>query len=156
MKTVHTLASPIGTLWLAEAHGALTDVSFRAVDGRDGTSPVLEQAAAQLREYFAGTRQVFDLPLTPSGTPFRLAVWQALSDIPYGQTRSYKDIAISVDCPKGFRAVGQANHHNPIAIIVPCHRVISADGTLGGYGGGLDIKSALLALEQDNLEKAQP
>ena len=101
-------------------------------------------------EYFAGKRQQFDLPLRPEGTPFRQQVWQALLSIPYGQTRSYRDIAASVGAPRAVRAVGGANHHNPISIIIPCHRVIGADGSLRGYGGGTAIKTALLALEREH------
>lgn len=110
-------------------------------------TPVLEEGAAQLLAYLAGERKAFDLPLAPQGTPFQLRVWRALEDIPYGQTRSYRDIALAVDCPKGFRAVGMANNRNPIPIFIPCHRVVGADGSLVGYGGGLELKRALLTIE---------
>jgi len=101
----------------------------------------------QLEEYFAGTRRNFDFPLDLRGTDFQLACWNALLAIPYGATRTYADIARAVGRPAGFRAVGMANNRNPIAIVVPCHRVIASDGTLCGYGGGLDIKRKLLELE---------
>lgn len=101
----------------------------------------------QLDDYLAGRRQDFDLPLAARGTDFQHRVWQALEAIPFGETRSYADIARTVDRPRGFQAVGQANHRNPLGIVVPCHRVIAADGTLGGYAGGLNRKRTLLKLE---------
>jgi len=113
----------------------------------------LEEGARQILEYCAGERKSFDLPLNPEGTPFRNRVWAALRDIPYGQTRSYKDIAAAVNCPRGFQAIGQANHHNPIPILIPCHRVIAADGSIGGYGGGETLKRALLAIEGISLPR---
>lgn len=110
-------------------------------------TPVLERGRRQLLEYLAGERRTFDLPLSPQGTPFQQKVWAALRAIPWGQVRSYRDVAGAVDCPRGFRAVGMANHRNPIPILIPCHRVVGADGTLTGYAGGLDVKAALLRLE---------
>jgi methylated-DNA-[protein]-cysteine S-methyltransferase len=104
-------------------------------------------ALSQLTEYFAGEREEFDLPLDPQGTEFQLAVWRALTEIPYGETRSYGQIAESVGRPKAARAVGMANNKNPIAVIVPCHRVIGAGGALVGYAGGLERKTLLLELE---------
>lgn len=101
----------------------------------------------ELEEYFSGKRREFSFPLDLRGTPFQIKCWRALLDIPYGETRTYADIARAVGQPKGFRAVGLANNRNPIAIVVPCHRVIASDGTLCGYGGGLDIKRKLLELE---------
>jgi O-6-methylguanine DNA methyltransferase len=101
----------------------------------------------QLEEYFAGKRREFTFALDPRGTDFQLSCWRALLAIPYGETRSYADIARAVGRPKGFRAVGMANNRNPLAIVVPCHRVIASDGTLCGYGGGLDVKRKLLELE---------
>lgn len=105
------------------------------------------EALGQLREYLAGQRRHFSLSLSPRGTPFQQQVWAALRDIPYGETRSYRQIAETVGRQKAFRAVGMANNRNPIAILIPCHRVIGADGSLVGYGGGLTLKSRLLALE---------
>ena len=107
----------------------------------------LDEAERQLREYFDGARKSFDLPLSQHGTPFQLAVWDALRQIPYGKTRSYGDIARQIGKPGAARAVGMANNRNPICIVVPCHRVIGANGSLTGYGGGLDKKEALLKLE---------
>jgi len=113
-----------------------------------GASALIDKAAAQLEEYFDGERREFDLPLNPSGTPFQMAVWKELLAIPYGETRSYKQIAQNIGNPKALRAVGMANNRNPISIIIPCHRVIGSDGSLVGYGGGLDMKQKLLDLER--------
>ena len=110
-------------------------------------TPLLERAEGQIMEYLNHQRQVFDLSLSPAGTDFQKKVWAALSDIPYGQTRSYGDIARRIGCPGGARAVGMANHANPIPILIPCHRVVGAKGQLTGYAGGLELKRALLALE---------
>lgn len=107
------------------------------------TSAVVEE----LDEYFEGKRREFTVPLDLHGTEFQKKCWQALLRIPYGKTRTYAQIAKTVGCPRGFRAVGMANHDNPVPIIVPCHRVLASDGTLGGYGGGLDVKRKLLELE---------
>ena len=106
----------------------------------------------QLKEYFGGKRKIFDLPLKPEGTEFQLRDWDALRRIPYGETRSYKDIAEEIDCPKGFRAVGMANNKNPIGIIIPCHRVVGANGKLVGYAGGMEKKEFLLELEKQKAE----
>lgn len=116
-------------------------------DTAEQETPLLLRAFAQLEEYLAGTRREFDLPLAPAGTPFQRKVWDALLQIPYGQTRSYRQIAEAAESPKGFRAVGMANNRNPIAVFIPCHRVIGADGSMVGYGGGLEIKEHLLRLE---------
>lgn len=115
--------------------------------GTDATHLLL-QAAQQLREYFAGTRRTFSLPLDPAGTEFQKTVWEALRTIPYGQTRTYKQIAQQIGHNQSFRAVGMANNRNPIVVVVPCHRVIGYDGKLTGYAGGLDVKERLLALER--------
>ena len=111
-------------------------------------TPLLAEGERQLAEYFAGERGRFDLPLNLKGTPFQQKVWRALLGIPYGQTRTYGDIARAVDSPRGFRAVGMASNRNPIPILVPCHRVVGAGGALVGYAGGLELKAALLALER--------
>lgn len=110
------------------------------------TSLLLE-AKRQLEEYFAGLRAAFSLPLAPEGTEFQKLVWRELENIPYGETRTYGQIAEKIGNPKACRAVGGANHNNPIAIMIPCHRVIGADGSLAGYAGGVDIKETLLRLE---------
>ncbi|MEG0565100.1 MAG: methylated-DNA--[protein]-cysteine S-methyltransferase [Hungatella sp.] len=113
-------------------------------------TPLLLEARKQLQEYDIGERRHFDLPLLPAGTEFQKQVWDALCSIPYGETRSYKEIAEQVGNPHGCRAVGMANHHNPIAIVIPCHRVMGADGSLTGYAGGLDRKRQLLELERSH------
>lgn len=114
------------------------------------STQLLDTAAQQLEEYFQGKRQVFDVPLSPIGTSFQQKVWEALCAIPYGETRSYKQIAEMVGNPKACRAVGMANNRNHILIIIPCHRVIGANGSLVGYGGGLELKEKLLELEKKN------
>ncbi|MCO7176886.1 methylated-DNA--[protein]-cysteine S-methyltransferase [Sporolactobacillus kofuensis] len=110
------------------------------------------ETAKQLREYFSGSRTSFSLKLLMKGTDFQQKVWTALADIPYGETRSYKDIAKAVQNPKGVRAIGMANNRNPIPIVVPCHRVIGSNGALIGYGGGISVKKALLELETNGQE----
>jgi len=144
------IESPIGRLELAADDSALTHILFKAQgDPTPGAFPdVLERARQQLALYFAGKLTVFDLPLAPKGTPFQRAVWQALICIPYGQTTSYADLAARIDRPRAVRAVGAANGQNPIPIVIPCHRVIGRDGSLVGFGGGLDTKRRLLDLEQ--------
>lgn len=137
-----TLVEDDGHLVMAQ-FGARRDPAWRMEPG-----PLLRLARDQLREYFAGRRRDFDLPLAPRGTQFQLLVWRALRAIPYGETRSYGQIAAAAGNPRACRAVGLANNRNPIAIIVPCHRVIGADGSLTGYAAGLDIKARLLALEK--------
>jgi O-6-methylguanine DNA methyltransferase len=107
----------------------------------------MRRYVSQLEQYFAGKRRGFDFPLDLRGTDFQLACWHALLAIPFGETRTYADIARAIGKPNAFRAVGMANHNNPVAIVVPCHRVIASDGTLCGYGGGLDLKRKLLELE---------
>ena len=126
-------------------------VSLRRVASREHShtpTPLSEAAAEQLAEYFSGKRQVFDLPLSPKGTPFQLAVWQALREIPYGETRSYGQIAAAIENPGASRAVGMACHRNPIWIMIPCHRVVGSNGSLTGYAGGLEMKGLLLDLEK--------
>lgn len=142
-----TIPSPIGSLTLTEENGKITGLRFGGSDAVNDASPILDAVEQQLREYFAGTRRRFDLPLAPKGTPFQRAVWDALCAIPYGETRTYAQIAEAVGNPKACRAVGMANNRNPIAILIPCHRVIGANGSLTGYAGGLDAKKTLLALE---------
>lgn len=144
--STRTIETPIGPLTLQADEAAVTAIRFGA-DGAQDASPLLDAAEAQLREYFAGTRRTFDLPLAPRGTAFQQRVWAALRTIPYGETRTYGELAAAIGSPSASRAVGMANHHNPIPIIIPCHRVIGANGTLTGYTGGLEIKRKLLALE---------
>ncbi|WP_414732682.1 methylated-DNA--[protein]-cysteine S-methyltransferase [Acetobacterium carbinolicum] len=143
--------TPLGKIVLIENGSAVTRLIFSEVlpEGVNCTeTPLLKKAVLELQEYFAGTRKRFDLPLSPQGTDFQQKVWKALQDIPYGAVVSYKDIALAIGNEKACRAVGGANNKNPIAIIIPCHRVIGADGSLVGYGGGLEIKRRLLALEK--------
>ena len=116
-------------------------------DGAVRDAEPLRSARRELEEYFAGDRREFSVALAPAGTAFQQRVWQVLREIPYGGTISYRELARRVENPRAIRAVGQANGRNPLSIIVPCHRVIAADGSLGGYGGGLDRKRVLLALE---------
>lgn len=148
------LDSPIGILTLAADDDGLRRIDFppprppaAGADWQEGSNAVLEQACAQLREYFAGARRAFDLPLSPHGTPFQREVWTALAVIPYGDTWSYRDLAERVGRPAAVRAVGAANGRNPLPIVLPCHRVIGADGSLTGFGGGLPTKAFLLRLE---------
>ncbi|WP_085809024.1 methylated-DNA--[protein]-cysteine S-methyltransferase [Sphingomonas sp. TZW2008] len=151
------IASPTGDLTLLASDRGLAAVLWNddasmqrryapRTDGRD--HPVLAAATRQLAEYFAGTRTAFDLPLDPIGTDFQRAVWAALLAIPYGETRSYRDIAAAIGRPTATRAVGAANGRNPLSIVTPCHRVIGAGGALTGFGGGLPNKQLLLALER--------
>lgn len=145
--------SPLGEIWLAAENGCLTELSFCEMNSSDATEndadgAVLNRAVCQLGEYFRGQRKNFDLPIALNGTQFQNAVWSELRKIPYGATATYAEIARRIGKPKACRAVGRANHVNPIAIIVPCHRVIGADGSLTGYGGGLEKKQYLLSLEK--------
>ena len=147
--------SPIGRLLLAAGDAGLRALEFpenrhpvkRDAGWREGTHPLLSEARRQLDDYFAGRRPAFDLPLAPRGTDFQLRVWQALRAIPFGETRSYAQLAQAIDRPTALRAVGAANGRNPIPVIVPCHRVIGAGGALTGFGGGLPTKEFLLRLE---------
>ena len=138
-----TLQSPVGELYIAEESGKIVFISFEKANvenGREKQTPLLSLAERQLTEYFDGARKTFDLPLNPSGTEFYQRVWKALEEIPYGETRSYKQIAEAVGAPKACRAVGGANHNNPIVIVLPCHRVIGAEGKLTGYGGAMPVR----------------
>ena len=150
------MPSPVGRLTLVATHAGLSGVlwpsdnPFRVRLGPMDAAPdhpVLREARDQLDAYFAGSRTAFDLPLDATGTDFQKKVWAALLRIPYGQTRSYRDIAREIGQPTATRAVGAANGRNPISIVVPCHRVIGATGALTGFGGGLDAKEKLLAIE---------
>ncbi len=154
MISMLVVDSPVGAVRLYGSDTALVGAYLPAQDGppalasfeRRETS-VLALAARQLTEYFAGARQIFDLPLAPAGTPFQRTVWHALSTIPFAATWSYRDVAHAIGSPRAVRAVGAANGRNPLAIIVPCHRVIGARGALTGYAGGLAAKEWLLAHE---------
>ena len=149
--------TPIGKIGIAttENDSHITDLTWESDfenlkkenDFQICETELIKRAKKQLFEYFEGKRKNFDLPLLKEGTPFQISVWSALEKIPYGKTRSYKDIAIAINNPKAVRAVGMANNRNKIAIFIPCHRVIGMDGKLVGYGGGLHIKQFLLELE---------
>jgi methylated-DNA-[protein]-cysteine S-methyltransferase len=149
-----TMPSPVGLLTLVASDIGLAAILWENdPPGRvrlhyaPGDSDVLRETERQLSEYFAGTRAAFDLPLDFTGTDFQKSVWQALLTIPFGETRSYAQIARQIGKPKAMRAVGAANGRNPISIVAPCHRVIGANGTLTGFAGGLEAKARLLALE---------
>jgi methylated-DNA-[protein]-cysteine S-methyltransferase len=152
-----TIDSPVGRLTLVGGPSGLLAVLWENDDPRrvrlptllaDPQNPLLRQAAEQLAEYFAGHRKTFALPLDFQGTEFQRSVWQALLTIPYGETRTYREIAAQIGHPYAVRAVGSANRRNPLSIIAPCHRVIGANGQLTGFAGGLTAKSTLLQLEQ--------
>lgn len=150
------ISSPVGPLLLGMSDGKLAVLAFghelpeklhgARVDWRE-SSEATASVRQQLEEYFAGQRREFNLPLDLRGTEFQRRCWDQLLRIPYGETRSYAEIARAVGSPNGFRAVGQANHHNPVAVVVPCHRVLAGGKELGGYGGGLSTKAFLLRLE---------
>lgn len=149
------LETPVGPLTVTATEKAVTAIRFGTQVPEGSTrctgaeaTPLLRRAAEEIGAYFAGSRRKFTLPLAPEGTPFQQKVWEALRSIPYGETRTYKQIAIQIGHNQSFRAVGMANNRNPIVIMVPCHRVIGYDGTLTGYAGGLDIKEQLLDLEK--------
>ncbi|MCH2353985.1 MAG: methylated-DNA--[protein]-cysteine S-methyltransferase [Pseudomonadales bacterium] len=149
--------SPIGQLLLAGSADALQVIGFphgdkarRADIGWERYDEPFKKTARQLNEYFAGERREFELELAPEGTKFQVEVLEALRGIPYGETRTYRDIAVAVGRPKAVRAVGNANGRNPLPIVIPCHRVIGSDGSLTGFGGGIEVKRYLLDLEQQH------
>ena len=150
MDTQH-YKSPVGILEITVENRAVTEVYILKeypVEMQTSTNPIIVETCKQFDEYFAGKRKKFDLPLSPKGgTPFQQTVWKQLQEIPHGRTISYAQLAQAVGNPKACRAVGSANGKNPISIIIPCHRVIAADGSLGGYASGLVIKKQLLDLE---------
>jgi len=154
MPYIYYYRSPIGLLKISAEEECITGLSLEAQEGLQEivseTPPtaLLQEACTQLTEYFAGERTSFSLPIAyPHGTPFQHSVWNALRDIPYGETRSYEDIAVAIGNPKAVRAIGQANTRNPILLLVPCHRVINKNGTIGGFGCGVEVKKKLLQLE---------
>jgi len=155
-NTFFVYDSPFGALVIESDGKAITGLKTESTIKKEGTEPFgVKQAstltditAMQLKEYFTGKRKKFDIPLNPHGTDFQLSVWKELEKIPYGKTRSYKQIAQAIGNPKASRAVGMANNKNPIWILIPCHRVIGADGDLTGYGGGIEMKKRLLNIEK--------
>lgn len=142
----------IGTIGIAADDDSITNLYFgkHQFDETLRQTPLIRRAFLQLEEYWRGERKYFDLPISPSGTAFQQMVWKALMEIPYGGTRSYKQLAAEINKEKAYRAVGMANYKNPIPIIIPCHRVIGSDGSLTGYLGGLEVKKMLLTLEKQN------
>ncbi len=153
MKNIFFYSTSIGKIGIADNGEAITNLYFEGEkspqDVKVKETELIMEAAAQLNEYLAGRRKVFGIPLAPEGTPFQQSVWEALKAIPYGETRSYKEIAEAIGQPNSCRAVGMANNKNPIAIFVPCHRVIGTNGKLVGYAGGLGIKERLLSMEKE-------
>lgn len=145
--------SAIGSLTFCEEEGKIIAISthYTPERGNEEETEIIRKAYTQLTEYLDGKRKVFDLPLAPKGTDFQKQVWQALCKIPYGQTRTYKQIAEAIGNPKGVRAVGMANNRNPLIIVVPCHRVIGSNGKMIGYAAGVDKKEFLLRLEGNML-----
>ena len=154
MKKLFYYETKIGKLGIAEEHGFVTNIYFmnqkQPLDSKLYETEVLQETHKQLVEYFDGKRQDFDIPINPRGTDFQQQVWCELLKIPYGETRSYKDIALALGNDRASRSVGNANNKNPIPIIIPCHRVIGADNKLVGYAGGVEIKNFLLQLESRN------
>lgn len=142
----------IGILEIIEEDNAITGISIVSEMKKGEESPLIKQAYYEICEYLEGKRKHFTFKINPQGTSFQKQVWNALLTIPYGTICSYKDIAIKVSNPKAYRAVGNANHENPIMIVIPCHRVIGSDGKLVGYGGGIKIKEKLLKLEREHYE----
>ena len=153
---VRSIPSPVGELRLVASDVGLRAVLWPDEDDRvhfddelvEADHPILEAAATQLAEYFAGERTEFELPLDPQGTEFQVAAWKALAEIPYGETATYGEQAERIGRPSAVRAVGAANGRNPLSIVLPCHRVVGADGSLTGFAGGLDAKRLLLDHEQ--------
>ncbi|MDT8719320.1 methylated-DNA--[protein]-cysteine S-methyltransferase [Clostridium sp. 19966] len=151
MENIYFYDTEIGRIAITDNGSEITNLYFIKETMPNGfeinETALIKEAHSQLEEYFSGKRKAFKLPLLPIGTDFQQSVWKALQDIPFGETRSYGEIAKAVGNPKASRAVGMANNRNPIPIFIPCHRVIGANGKLVGYGGGLDIKEHLLKLE---------
>ena len=152
----YKIASPVRSLYLVASPKGLKGIylrkqqvrSVKSIDRSRPEGKILENTRVQLTEYFGGRRKIFNIPFDLEGTPFQRKVWQELSRIPFGRTLSYRDVAEKIRNPKAVRAVGSANGKNPVCIIIPCHRVIAADGSIGGYAGGIAMKRQLLDLEQ--------
>lgn len=149
MKYTHTYKTIIGNIEIIEEDKYIIGVNFNTESSiEDKETELIKETYKQIKEYLEGKRKIFDIPIKMKGTKFQKKVWKELTKIPYGETRSYKQIAEGIGKPKASRAVGMANHNNPIAIIVPCHRVIGTNNKLVGYAGGLDIKEKLLKIEK--------
>lgn len=149
MKFFYSYQTNLCQIWICEEDRQITRLSFRKpeTDYEEKETKLIKEAIRQVDEYLEGNRTFFNLPLNPKGTVYQKTVWEALRKVHYGETRTYKQIAEAIGNPKSCRAVGLANNRNPIAIIIPCHRIIGSNGKLVGYAGGLDIKKKLLALE---------
>lgn len=151
MKSFYLYQASIGKIWIAADENVIYRIScFEISDVEEKETPVIRDAYKQICDYLHGKRKTFDLLLAPQGTPFQKTVWEELMKIPYGEIRSYKQVAEAIGNPKACRAVGMANNKNPLLIVIPCHRVIGTNGALVGYGGGLDKKSYLLKLEKEH------
>lgn len=149
MKYTHTYKTIIGNIEIIEEDKYIIGVNFNTESSiEDKETELIKETYKQIKEYLEGKRKIFDIPIKMKGTEFQKKVWKELTKIPYGETKSYKQIAEGIGKPKASRAVGMANHNNPIAIIVPCHRVIRTNNKLVGYAGGLDIKEKLLKIEK--------
>ena len=152
MTYKYSYETMLGSVTFVEEDGVLLAIStHRSFEGIEQETPLIQEAHRQLTEYLKGERKSFDLPILIKGTTFQQQVWKALLEIPYGETRSYKQIAEAIGNPKAVRAVGMANNRNPLLIVVPCHRVIGANGKLVGYGAGIEMKEFLLRLEKSLL-----
>ena len=152
MTYQYSYETTLGSVTIVEEDGALLAIStHRSWEGIVQETPLIKEAYRQLNEYLQGNRKTFHLPLRMKGTDFQVTVWKALFDIPYGETRSYKQIAEAIGNPKAVRAVGMANNRNPLLVVVPCHRVIGANGKLVGYAAGIEKKEFLLKLEKSLL-----
>lgn len=159
LNSVYFYDTIVGRVGIADNGTAITSLAYAAIPRKASPSDdavvnetgLIRDMAAQLEEYLEGKRKSFDIALKLEGTPFQKAVWHALTNIPYGETRSYKEIAAIIGRPKACRAVGMANNRNPVAIVIPCHRVIGANGKMVGYAGGIDIKERLLEIERSNM-----
>lgn len=146
------METPVGRILICADETGICALRFHAGEIRKDASPLLDLAQRELEEYFAGRRRAFSVPLSMRGTAFQMEVWRALMEIPYGHTAAYGEIARRIGREKACRAVGMANHANPLPIFVPCHRVVGANGKLTGYAGGLEIKQILLGIERNNAE----
>lgn len=154
MTTVR-IDTDLVTLGVTIEDGVVTAIRFHDTTGESPGTELARLVATELNEYAAGSRRAFTFPIAPHGTPFQHLVWDELQRIPYGAVRSYGEVARAIGQPGAARAVGTANHHNPIPIVIPCHRVVASDGTLAGFGGGLALKQRLLELEGARLHTGQ-
>lgn len=150
MNNLYYYETDLGIIGIRDNNKSITEIFYSKEKDNDNIkeTPLIKECFKQLNEYFKGERKEFNVPIEVEGSEFQKKVWNALLDIPYGETRSYKDIAIAIGNEKACRAVGMANNRNPISVIIPCHRVIGANGKLVGYGGGLNIKEKLLNIEK--------